>query len=1022
MIPLYLKLSGIYSYRFEQEIDFKTLASSHLFGIFGAVGSGKSALLEAIMFALYGECERLNSREQRAYNMMNLKCNEAFIQFDFLAPSNKGTFRAIVKGKRNSRNKEDVKFERFLYHVEDGGTVPVDTAEIPEIIGLSYDHFRRTIIIPQGKFQEFLQLGAKDRTDMVKELFNLHRFDLSENTARLYKKNEDAYNNSLGKLQQLGVVSEEDILRCQEELDSILKELQEGEILLSSGERREKEMQQLSEAITSLEKNKNDLQSLQSRLPEIRKSEQLLNDIDECISNFKSDLDLLDDKKKQLDSGEVLFKERQERYKTGVIAHAELEERFEAAKKAFNSRETILQEARDLELCAKINTLAQQSSILQERISKGENEIENTVRDLESHKATAQLTWKNYETLKDQLPQLERLKSASEWHSQLKLLNERKASLLKAEGQSRDSLNSLDNQITPICARHGIAFQRSSSEFSEIIPALQKIKELTLEKLHEVAARLMHLETQEQLKAYASALQEGIPCPLCGSTDHPHVIELADFEGDLRKIRAERQELELNVHNIDTGLSKVEVLLGSRQRTLAEMEKVHQELTEYSTLIKSHLETNPCPGITEDMLNKQWSDYNRITEELNSLEKQVGEARGKAEREEENIKKYRAHLEKLKNEALITSRDISNLKDQLSLTDHSLYASTTVEAIMEKVDQLREKYRSCEETYRLIEVKAQTSRNELQTLNGILQKSTEDLKLQKEAIGEMSKQLEIRVLASKFRDESQIRELLLARIDRIKEQERIRKYYDSLSAINSAVVTLESQVVGKIYEREVHEQLKQEIRETKNRLDNKKERKGGLEANLLALKRDFAESVNLKKQIKSLEIRRENLKILSDLFRGQGFVNYVSTMYLQNLVNSANERFYRLVRQQLKLELDEDNNFRIRDYLNDGQWRNVKTLSGGQTFQASLCLALALADNIQQLNEGGQNFFFLDEGFGTLDRESLELVFDTLKSLRKENRLVGVISHVEDMQQEIGAWLKIRRDEELGSVVSASWA
>jgi exonuclease SbcC len=144
-------------------------------------------------------------------------------------------------------------------------------------------------------------------------------------------------------------------------------------------------------------------------------------------------------------------------------------------------------------------------------------------------------------------------------------------------------------------------------------------------------------------------------------------------------------------------------------------------------------------------------------------------------------------------------------------------------------------------------------------------------------------------------------------------------------------------------------------------------------------------------------------------------------MYLQNLVSSANERFYRLTRQHLKLELDPENNFRIRDYLNEGQWRNVKTLSGGQTFQASLCLALALADNIQQLNRGGQNFFFLDEGFGTLDRESLEMVFDTLKSLRKENRIVGVISHMEDLQQEISAWLNVSRDDEKGSLITPSW-
>jgi exonuclease SbcC len=107
--------------------------------------------------------------------------------------------------------------------------------------------------------------------------------------------------------------------------------------------------------------------------------------------------------------------------------------------------------------------------------------------------------------------------------------------------------------------------------------------------------------------------------------------------------------------------------------------------------------------------------------------------------------------------------------------------------------------------------------------------------------------------------------------------------------------------------------------------------------------------------------------------------------------------------------------------MNGGNVRSVKTLSGGQTFQAALSLALALADNIRQLQHSNQNFFFLDEGFGTLDRDSLNVVFNTLKSLRSENRVVGIISHVEEMQQEIETYLKVSMDAERGSIVSVSW-
>jgi len=147
------------------------------------------------------------------------------------------------------------------------------------------------------------------------------------------------------------------------------------------------------------------------------------------------------------------------------------------------------------------------------------------------------------------------------------------------------------------------------------------------------------------------------------------------------------------------------------------------------------------------------------------------------------------------------------------------------------------------------------------------------------------------------------------------------------------------------------------------------------------LKADWKSKKELAKQQATLDKRKDNLSTLAKLFRSSGFVNFISSVYLQD---------------------------------------HVKTLSGGQTFQISLCLALALAESIKQQSQSKQNFFFLDEGFGTLDKESLHIVFDTLKSLRKEQRVVGVISHVEELQNEIDVCLNIVKDEERGSLITVN--
>ena len=210
MIPIQLSLEGIYSYQKRQVIDFGALTDVGLFGIFGAVASGKSTILEAISFALYGESDRMNN-VNRAYNMMNLKSDRMYIEFDFLNFENK-RYRVVREYKRNSKNFENVLHSgTTFYEWKDDEWFPLDHSSAETIIGLSAENFKRTIIIPQGKFKEFIELGGKDRTSMMKEIFNLHHYDLSNNIRALYSANEDELNVLVGRLSGYETVSEESI-------------------------------------------------------------------------------------------------------------------------------------------------------------------------------------------------------------------------------------------------------------------------------------------------------------------------------------------------------------------------------------------------------------------------------------------------------------------------------------------------------------------------------------------------------------------------------------------------------------------------------------------------------------------------------------------------------------------------------------------------------------------------------------------------------------------------------------------
>jgi exonuclease SbcC len=275
--------------------------------------------------------------------------------------------------------------------------------------------------------------------------------------------------------------------------------------------------------------------------------------------------------------------------------------------------------------------------------------------------------------------------------------------------------------------------------------------------------------------------------------------------------------------------------------------------------------------------------------------------------------------------------------------------------------------------------------------------------------------------SSGYKSLEQVKEVLSWKFDVEKEKKAIEDFNQELFAVENRLSSINKEIGEKHYKEEEHQQLFVQIKELNAKIKQLNEETGTIRNRLEELSMKIEKRETLKKELNEVLIREEDLKTLKNMFKGSGFVNYVSSVHLQNLCNAANERFYKLTGQKLSLEITADNNFRVRDFMNGGKVRSVKTLSGGQTFQAALSLALALADNIQDKEHEGQNFFFLDEGFGTLDKESLDVVFETLKCLRKEQRIVGVISHVEEMQQEIETYLQVTNDEERGSLVVPSW-
>ena len=158
MIPIRLELQGLYSYREKQTIEFDQLTAAGLFGIFGAVGSGKSSILEGILLALYGSTERLSDRGEKN-SMLNLQSEQLLINFEFRAGKNNSkTYLARYSAKRNPKNFDDVRPAEHTFYERSRDSWESVSQRGEEIVGMKKEHFKQTVIIPQGKFKEFIDL------------------------------------------------------------------------------------------------------------------------------------------------------------------------------------------------------------------------------------------------------------------------------------------------------------------------------------------------------------------------------------------------------------------------------------------------------------------------------------------------------------------------------------------------------------------------------------------------------------------------------------------------------------------------------------------------------------------------------------------------------------------------------------------------------------------------------------------------------------------------------------------------
>ena len=1008
MIPLQLTLEGLYSYQKRQTIDFQTLTEAGLFGIFGQVGSGKSSILEAISFALYGETERLHSRDNRAYNMMNLKSNRSYIEFDFINFENK-KFRATREFKRNSKNFEDVKASAVLYEWKNDTWVTLETTKADEIIGLTYANFKRTIIIPQGQFKEFLELGAKDRTVMMKEIFGLERFDLQYKIADLSNENKSKTGFLEGQLQGYEEINEEHISRQKE----IVKQQTEiyNSITLEFKDLEKKYLQQNTlKADFELLGHKTELlKKLEIQKIEVDVLEKKTEKYDQVFKVFNP---LLSEKLKLEKLQAVQVEDQMQQKKILEKIEGEftrVKKDLETISPQFKALEENKIQEHDLNLIVQMLAFSEEIKKVKDRTKNGGEKVNEVINEQVLLEEKIALFTKNSDDLKAKRIDADVLLNVGKWFSTNQYLKESFLNQSQKVIDCKANIQQISEELK--------ALKINEKTYLEDFKSKMELLENQKKNLND---QRNHLEVQQKLAHFSTELHDGESCPLCGALDHPNIVEFTDVKAEIENVESQLRDLEVEQKAHHNESSAIEKML-ERKKIFENQLVAEEEACEKIKLNqKNHLnafEWKEFHAENEAEFEQKRKEAIHLEKQIEELSLKISVEQKNRQNSQQNLDKFKKALQDLQLQENKVETQISSNQSNLKFLNWNDFKDENRVKIEENLAQLRISNRETEENYQLLTRKETELSPKLAAQKAIVDQLEKRISEIENEIFSHHLLLNEALLSFQFDTVSDVQKILAEEIKVGENREIIHSFKMEFGILTNSISELSLKLKDFTFDHEEFARLENDFETKKGETQSAGETLAKLKGEIDRLEIEFKKKEVLLKELGQLKKRAENLKVMTNLFKGAGFVQYASSIYLRQLCDHANIRFHRMTRNQLSLQLNENNDFEIVDYLNEGRKRSVKTLSGGQAFQVSLSLALALAESVQSHAIAERNFFFIDEGFGTQDPESVQVVFETLLSLQKENRIVGIISHVEELKEKMPVSLNITKDDERGSLI-----
>lgn len=1028
MQPISLKLENFGPYE-DSLIDFSNFYAQSLFLITGKTGAGKTTIFDGMCYALYGSTSGgLRQGKEMRSNFAEIGKKTKVV---FTFKQGKKTYEVVrepeqlVKKQRGEGYREQAAIVSLTVFDEDSKEINQLTKQkdvgpfLSELIQLNDQQFAQIVMLPQGEFRRFLNADSDSKEKVLRKLFNTYFYQNIAETLRQHKKKQET---SLKEVKQELVLLTsqlewqaafdekktndmyyQDILVLYKEQEAIYfneeQELTDELVLLRGNLKKNQELIQSETKIVELFKEKSELTdkliALKENSEEIKESqtyadllskaakiETTFNGLRELKEQYKATLaneqKVIQDKEKnelELDTNRKILSD--------LMAEEELIQQFELTLKEIDVSIPLFEKKNELE--TKRKKLEQTLSVLvseKEQLKIRRIDLEKElIKSQEIVEMKASIIEEKYQLIKreeDSLEKIEKTKSYLKECQKMIVLKEQQMSLKKQK-------TNLENEWQEKLVRQ----KQLKNDFAKA-----QIAKLSLD------------------------LIEGEACVVCGSLEHPnpsHGIEIS---------KEEMSQLERSLELAE------EAQLNCKEQIIVLENEITFKNNELTSLEKETETTKKTIQTYFDVATKESDWLTVLNQNYQSLTKQVKEKVDNLSR----IEKAEQTLEGLKKEALeIATKDNSQEQIIRDNENEELQLKVSYEDLVTRLPKEWNNSLEMKQEAVKINERVKTWRMEVEILNEKLVNQNNQLLIETTTLENISMQKNERQEKIQIEDKKIVEFLKASSLDEVTLTELILNL-DTLPVIEQKV---------KKYEQELHT-FETNLEKIINRLEGKTEpdltqiiasqeklvEQEKLQQEILTtlqyrikqnekiLKTVTAKEVVMKTDLDALE----ELTELTNVMTGDGgnklsMERFVLQTYLKRILERANEKLILLTHGRYQFELkEEQGSFKKKTGLeinifddNVGSLRGVNTLSGGESFIAALSLALSLAEVIQE-EAGGIKIdaMFIDEGFGSLDEDALEMAIRSLESIEGDGRLIGIISHVRELKERIPQQLQIK--------------